>query len=313
MNNKALRWVGFGLMILSLAFVVYKIVNLDLSSVAVDFSFGGTAFLIIALVFQTLSVLFLGMLFKRNVSYGSKGKNIPLKRAVYEYCRSNLGKYIPGNVFQYVERNLFFSTYGIPHIDSVIASLMEVICLVLGGIGICAATEQFPVIINVLSDHSYMLIVFLVLVVIFIVIAIVLIRAKKNRIRDVFVRITDRGLHIIITSNFIAYAAILVLMGIVTILSSFGIAGFELSLNEAISLFGAYITAWICGFIIVGAPGGIGVREAVFMLIYRDDPKLGSILALSILVRVISVLADILAFVVSWAVCGRKNKTGIDS
>ena len=57
--------------------------------------------------------------------------------------------------------------------------------------------------------------------------------------------------------------------------------------------------AWLAGFIIPGAPGGIGVREAV--LIFFVTPIIGEpqSIAVAIALRFVTLLGDVCFFVIS--------------
>jgi len=57
--------------------------------------------------------------------------------------------------------------------------------------------------------------------------------------------------------------------------------------------------AWLAGFIIPGAPGGIGVREAV--IIFFISPIIGEpqSIAVSIALRIVTLLGDVWFFVIS--------------
>jgi hypothetical protein len=70
-------------------------------------------------------------------------------------------------------------------------------------------------------------------------------------------------------------------------------------------LAGSFAVAWVAGFVLPGAPGGLGVREAV--LVAELDPILGGgqALTLALLLRVATVAGDGLAFLISSAWAGR--------
>ncbi len=250
-------------------------------------------------------VFFLGVVFSRNVGKGRNGQKVPLKEAVLVYCRSNLGKYIPGNVFQYVERNIFFSSYGVRHVDTVLASLLEVGCLILSAFILSAVFGKFDIIKEVFARYSYIIPVFLVLVLLFIIVGIVFLRKKKKSLRSLLHRLRERGGIKLILFDIVSYTLILLIMGVVTLIAFFAVIAPGEFAPEPAGLLGAYIVAWLCGFVIVGAPGGIGVREAVFSLIYINTPYLDLVLALSILVRMISIAADVLAYIVIRVISGR--------
>ena len=59
---------------------------------------------------------------------------------------------------------------------------------------------------------------------------------------------------------------------------------------------GAYLFSWIIGFITPGSPGGIGVREAVMMLICSSFMDDSVIMSYVIMMRFISICADVVAF-----------------
>jgi hypothetical protein len=239
------------------------------------------------------------------VGKGRNGQKVPLKEAVLVYCRSNLGKYIPGNVFQYVERNIFFSSYGVRHVDTVLASLLEVGCLILSAFILSAVFGKFDIIKEVFARYSYIIPVFLVLVLLFIIVGIVFLRKKKKSLRSLLHRLRERGGIKLILFDIVSYTLILLIMGVVTLIAFFAVIAPGEFAPEPAGLLGAYIVAWLCGFVIVGAPGGIGVREAVFSLIYINTPYLDLVLALSILVRMISIAADVLAYIVIRVISGR--------
>lgn len=56
-----------------------------------------------------------------------------------------------------------------------------------------------------------------------------------------------------------------------------------------------YAGVWLLGFVLPGAPGGIGVREALFVLLFGPVYGVGPAAALGVVVRFVSVLGDLLA------------------
>ncbi|MDE7313222.1 MAG: hypothetical protein K2N87_16640 [Eubacterium sp.] len=84
---------------------------------------------------------------------------------------------------------------------------------------------------------------------------------------------------------------------------------FVLLLNETIRtvrqvrmILTVYILSWAAGSIMPGAPGGIGVREAVITYLTRNHPLQEAILLAMVLHRVSTVLGDIFGYL--WAKSG---------
>lgn len=67
---------------------------------------------------------------------------------------------------------------------------------------------------------------------------------------------------------------------------------------DLLILAGAYAIAWIIGFLLPGAPGGLGVREAALAMLLGGSYSPDIIFSLSVLSRLSTVLADLLIFAV---------------
>ena len=62
-------------------------------------------------------------------------KKIPFATAVPIYTQSNILKYIPGNVFQYVGRNKLAFDMNISHVDVACATILDILfCLIWTGL-----------------------------------------------------------------------------------------------------------------------------------------------------------------------------------
>ena len=73
--------------------------------------------------------------------------------------------------------------------------------------------------------------------------------------------------------------------------------GDEVGTGKLIMLTGAYLFAWIIGFVTPGAPGGIGVREAVMLLVCTSVNE-DLVMIFVLLMRLGSVAADIAAGII---------------
>ena len=68
---------------------------------------------------------------------------------------------------------------------------------------------------------------------------------------------------------------------------------------EQLGLFlGTYLFSWIIGFITPGAPGGIGIREAVMTLMCGSFLGTETIVLYAVIMRIISTFGDVLAFLI---------------
>lgn len=60
---------------------------------------------------------------------------------------------------------------------------------------------------------------------------------------------------------------------------------------------GAYVVAWLIGFITPGAPAGVGVREVILLFLLENLTSMEGILLSVVLGRVVNVIGDLLFFV----------------
>lgn len=60
----------------------------------------------------------------------------------------------------------------------------------------------------------------------------------------------------------------------------------------------AYIISWVLGFVVPGAPGGIGVREFVLTLLLGKTVGAELILTLSIMHRLTTIIGDFMAYLI---------------
>lgn len=69
-------------------------------------------------------------------------------------------------------------------------------------------------------------------------------------------------------------------------------------LASPLRLIGILAGAWLLGFVAPGAPGGLGVREAVLVLLLAPDLGEAAAASLALLLRLASIAADLLAFAI---------------
>jgi hypothetical protein len=64
-------------------------------------------------------------------------------------------------------------------------------------------------------------------------------------------------------------------------------------------IIGLFALSWMIGFVVPGAPGGLGIREAIFLM-FMGDTLCETILISSVIIhRLACIFGDILAYVVA--------------
>ena len=212
------------------------------------------------------------------------------------YGKSQIAKYIPGNVFHVVGRHILGSQAGIKHIVLVGATVYEILGLLsisiligFGGMVIFGLGDIY------FSLYQIILILFTTLVITSLAIALAPylmslrgIILPNKRIRDTIHNISK---------VYLLYFIFFLIAGLLLVI----IVNTFLNINFIITakLVVIFSIAWVAGFIIPGAPGGIGVREAV--IIFFITPIIGEAqsIAVAIALRFITLLGDVWFLIVS--------------
>lgn len=97
-----------------------------------------------------------------------------------------------------------------------------------------------------------------------------------------------------VASNLPFYLAVTVLNGIAVAFVADAIM--PTTMHDIVLLSGAFMLSWVIGFLLPGAPGGLGVREAAFVALLSHAYVPSAMLAIALLCRLASVAADVLIF-----------------
>lgn len=211
------------------------------------------------------------------------------------YGRSQIAKYIPGNIAQLVGRHVIGRQLGWSHTGLVIAGALELVSLlfvtsVIAAIGLSLTV----VVIDVLS-----LPLLAALACSLIVGTVLALRVGPHIVERRWPEIATRLHHCSTTGLwrtgllhlgfFMVSGLIFMLIGLV-VLDTF----FPPSLWPGV--FGLVAFAWVVGIITPGAPSGIGIREGVLALGLANVTSTSEMLLLVVLFRLVTVSGDIVFF-----------------
>jgi len=78
---------------------------------------------------------------------------------------------------------------------------------------------------------------------------------------------------------------------------------------DFINIFFVYLISWLLGFIVPGLPGGLGVREAIYILLLSSHYDLLIVTTLALLLRVMNIFGDILYLLISMILFNKSVNT----
>lgn len=295
--KKYYKVIGTIVTVIALMFVVKKIVTMD-----VDWSMFASG-RIIALIgscvlVQTAVILFMSMPWVRFVRILS-GTNIPMKDALPVYTKSNLMKYVPGNIFQYVGRNQLAADLKISHVDVACATVLDIVCSMVTPL-LLIVVLMGKNMLELIRTYSTNFLLVLGAGIAVLVLLFLLLRWKfrepLQRYFEKYRKLLNRKILIRVLGVFLLYVAQYIIstaMYAVPAVFLFDVPAEKLGL-----FLGTYLFSWIIGFITPGAPGGIGIREAVMMLMCGSFLDTNTIMLYAVTMRLISTFGDIAAFLV---------------
>ncbi len=190
------------------------------------------------------------------------------------YGKSQIAKYLPGNIFHFAGRQVLGHMHGVSHATLIKTSLWEIIL-----IAVSAIIIGLLKLIDILSSASALNFLFII----GILVTVILI--AKN-LSQAYLK------------AFLAYFLFHAVAGFLFILAiNLLQQGVFIQPLSAINIMSAYVLAWLIGFFTPGAPGGIGVREvALLTLVGKSYPEETILLAL-LLSRIITTMGDVWLFI----------------
>lgn len=238
-----------------------------------------TTQIIVLIIISTLINLFLGLAWYQILL--GRGVKISPNKAIKIYGVTQLAKYIPGNIFQFVGRQGVGMSEGIDAKNLAISSFIEIILLSIVG---CVCFLLYAI----TKYQSFVNIIFLIIL---FLVFLFLPKIKKNDIYSFFLYF----LYLLSTSLIFVYTF--------KILND----NFDLSLKVYLTKSFAYIFAWFLGFITPGSPAGIGIREITLAKVLETSVNSINLATVIIVSRLISVVSDINFFLLSALFFKRKK------
>jgi len=269
---KRIGAVGTLLMLLYIGYLLYR-ENIDLTIVPWQV-------ILLLVVLQAMVMSTFALQLKYNLAFFS-GRQIILSQVYGVFAKSNIAKYIPGNIFQYVSRGVFAKQIGIDAKKSTVSTVFE-IGMLAGTALLIAFVFSFGLVLQYLGHWLFILVGAGVLV------ALVLIRLYGMGLLGLGLRMLP----------------IMLLMHVANGLMFLYILHYTSGLDMDFAHVSAYVFAWLVGFITPGSPGGVGVKEATLIVLISVE---GIVLA-SVMYRVVTILADVLCFVLSLLIDKRGSR-----
>lgn len=237
--------------------------------------------LFLSLVYA-ISLIFVAIAWQNILSLLSNKKLSLL--LILVWLKSNIYKYLPGNIFNYVYRQLISKKMGVSHKVLLESNIVEAILIISTSILISSIIlllvydftfNEYFSLIN--TNYIYIVISF------FITVFWYLYKYRQIKVINYWKSIA-------------CYMIFFIGIGG----SVYFVLNYQMNIEFSFLLITAiYTFAWLVGFITPGAPGGIGVRESVFIILSHGVLGEVDAVILSAILRFVSIIGEVILFVIA--------------
>ncbi|MCM8804329.1 MAG: lysylphosphatidylglycerol synthase domain-containing protein [Candidatus Omnitrophica bacterium] len=301
--KKGLNYIGNFLTVTSLLFLFFRLSQYSNKFPSFSWNIQGIISIIGTILFCTLTIVVNAYIWKIIL----RGWKIflSLKDSFEIVGQAQIGKYLPGNIFQYLSRISLGKKAGISMEVLLLSMGTETLILVLAAISIGSIGLFFdgkpPVrLIGKLNiNESQFIILLIILITSFFGI---LLRKTRVWIYSCLRHTRKGGL---ITAFFL-FIGVFIFYGVLISLLLSNLWKIETILKWYHFSWG-FALAWLLGFITPGAPGGLGIRETVLYALYHHEIHEGTLIGLIFILRIIFGLGDLLGFTMAYIMKSKEN------
>lgn len=298
MKNKIIKYIGYIITIIAFIFIGKSLLSMNLDVKYITNPFSAVIFVILMSMGYAVIVYISSYAWKSILEFINKDA-IPLRDITGVYVKSNIAKYLPGNVMHFAGRNLLAGRLGFKQLDITFCSILEIVMLVFTSciLSFIFAMKIFKSSLKylLLKINFNIILAVVIALILLIMLAIWFIFKKTQFLKNYSHLFTKSFLKLLCKLSFI-YSITLIVPGIFLLLTLKLILNCNVSLHSIMIIISAYTISWVLGFVVPGAPGGIGIRESILLLILTQFYTNSIVLLAIILLRIISVLGDLIAF-----------------
>lgn len=212
----------------------------------------------------------------------------------YIYSVSCLAKYVPGSILQYANRQMLGKIYRLAQVNLLVASYIETIGVLLASSllgAICFLSIQ-------LKDKAFIFlgIIFLILF----IFGVLPIFYKFIKNHQYIQKVKWPELHFRkLVPLFGYYLGFFIISGILLVLIIM-VEHNPMNLYKTIMIISIWSLAWLAGYVVILAPAGLGVREAILIALLTPILSNHMAIIVAVLFRISLVIGDVLFATFGW-------------
>ncbi|BAY37092.1 hypothetical protein NIES2111_14270 [Nostoc sp. NIES-2111] len=287
--KQILRWVILGI---TLIFLANALKDNWLGVTAIRIDKVGWAILAIATGVTLLAHTWAGWIWTWILR--DLNQSIPASEFIVVYLKTNIAKYLPGNVWHHYRRILALKNANVATGAATLSVLLEALLLAAAAlITVVMFGRRFAINTNSLSVRILQLLSLVIILVSIhprflnkVISFVYKLRANKSDTQSEAAFSVERYP----LRPLLGELGFLWIRGIGFILTLFALM--PVNMSQVPLLLGAFSFAWLLGFLVPGAPGGLGVFEATAIALLQSRFPSAAVISAIALYRLISIIAE---------------------
>ena len=291
-RSRLVNLVGIVIGVAGIAFVATRILR-DRDAIADAMSSAEVGWLVVGGAAGTIAMALIGLNWLWILRHA--GSAAPWRRGMAWYFVGQLGKYVPGGIWPIVGQAELAHRDATPRGAAYSSTAMSMVTTFLGAASVAAIT-------GLMTPTDHRLASAALAVVLALVLAAIAVPAVGRAIDRFARRFTTRELRLPEPRWFaLAVARHLPVWFAFAGMNVFAVVALGVDVDGPLVVELIFVTcvSWMAGFVVVGVPGGIGVRETIFISMTTATLGAGVAVSAAVLSRVVSIAVDLLGAAVS--------------
>ncbi len=297
MKKKIVKIIGIIIVLLSFAFLIHTFMKMDIGKAFSVLRLYHIPIIIGLSLFYSLANGILAFNWAKVLEIIAGHKIIKLK-FIKAYLKTSIAKYLPSNLMHFATRHAAGYEQGFTHKKMLLSNMMEIAYLILTSgiiISLSLALRVIKIPETLLSLMTPLRLAISIIVLLSALAALVIFLKPSKIIGYIKELISLNKIpgYIFVGISYIFYFAI---TSIVLIFIFGIILKVDINAVNIMYIYGGFTLAWLSGYLIPGAPGGLGVRELMLLVIFTPLSGESGALIASIILRLITISGDIFTF-----------------
>ncbi|WP_242984729.1 hypothetical protein [Clostridium taeniosporum] len=232
------------------------------------------------------------------------------------YIKANIAKYLPGNVMNLIGRNVMAGKLGFKQTNITISTIIEIIFFAFTTIilSLIFSIHKIKYIISIIYQYINFSFIISIIIIIFILLIVITVYKKYIYVKtDKYIKQIKKFITLdfakLSIKLFILYALYFFILGCLLVIVINNVLNIKINLYDASSIIGFYVLSFFIGYITPGAPGGIGIRDTVIIVLLSSVVGTSVAIISSLIHRIITIVGDIIIFLFSYIIFRKQNNS----